>query len=591
MGRSFFEPLRAQKNSDLNVQGVLCPRHTPPLNAFVTRQHSFFDKRRPAFCGQPANCVLYSPHYIFFREVITIIDVTKLIFPMSEEFRDYLHDETKTVGYADSISFPTTEEEVCVLLRHCSEKGEKVTVQGSRTGLTVACVPSGGHILSLDRMNKVTGMRIEGGTAYLRVQPGLTLGELRQMIASGDFRAEGWSDGSMAALAEFKKMPKQYFPPDPTESSASLGGMAACNSSGAKTYRYGATRPYINGLRIALPDGDVIALRRGECFARGRLFALRTESGREIKGSLPSYTMPECKNASGYYAADDMDLVDLFIGSDGTLGLITELELRLIEMPKAIWGINCFFKRESAALDFVENLRSCSAIAAIEYFDCNSLAILRAHDDGGCPVPEGYECMIYVELHTADNAEAMDAIRLVGREMENVGESCANTWAARSLPDRERLLELRHKVPESVNALIARRKRADKAIAKVGSDMAVPDAYLKDVFAMYRRSLEERGFQFAIWGHIGNNHVHVNVLPRQKEDMAAGKAMFMEWAKEVVAMGGTVSAEHGTGKNKAAFLPVLYGEEGVREMAAVKRCFDPECMLGAGNLFPEEYVK
>ena len=81
------------------------------------------------------------------------------------------------------------------------------------------------------------------------------------------------------------------------------------------------------------------------------------------------------------------------------------------------------------------------------------------------------------------------------------------------------------------------------------------------------------------------------MLPREAADMAAGKAMFMDWAKEVVAMGGTVSAEHGTGKNKAAFLPILYGENGVREMAAVKRCFDPNCILGAGNLFPEEYVK
>ena len=519
-------------------------------------------------------------------------NIEKLILPMSEEFRDYLHDETKTVGHADSISFPTAEEEVCALLRHFSTQGEKVTVQGNRTGLTVACVPSGGHVMSLDRMDAVTGMRIEDGTVYLRVQPGISLGVLRQMISAAAFKTSGWDEESLAAYEVFKKMPKQYFPPDPTESSASLGGMAACNSSGAKTYRYGATRPYVNGARLALADGDVIALRRGETFAKGREFCLKTEGGREIKGLLPSYDMPKCKNASGYYAADGMDMLDLFVGSDGTLGVMTELELRLIAMPKVIWGINCFFKSEDKALSFVENIRRGSdTLAAIEYFDCNALDILRAHDDGGCPVPTGYECMIYVEIHAADDASAREEIRFIGSEMERVGESCANTWAARSLPDRERLLELRHKVPESVNALIAERKRIEKAIAKVGSDMAVPDEHLRNVFAMYRRDLAAKGFQFAIWGHIGNNHVHVNVLPREKADMAAGKAMFMAWAKEVVAMGGTVSAEHGTGTNKAAFLPILYGEKGVREMAAVKRCFDPGCILGAGNLFPEEYVK
>lgn len=516
----------------------------------------------------------------------------KLILPMSETYRDYLHDETKTVGHAEAIAFPTTEEEVCALLRHCGAKGERVTVQGNRTGLTVACVPSGGLVMSLDRMDKVTGMRIDGsGTVYLRVQPGLSLGVLRQHIASASFKTEGWDAESLAAYERFKKLPKQYFPPDPTETSASIGGMTACNSSGAKTYFYGATRPYINGLRVALMDGDVITLRRGEVCARGRSFALTTESGKVIAGTLPAYTMPKCKNASGYYAADDMDMLDLFVGSDGTLGVMTEIELRLIAQPRVIWGINCFFEKESAALDFVETVRRPnSPLAAIEYFDGNALAILRAYSDGGCPVPGGYECMIYVEIHAGTDEAALEEIRFIGSTMDAVGASCANTWAAKSLPDRERLLELRHKVPESVNALIAGRKRAESAIAKLGSDMAVPDAHLRDVMAMYHRDLEEKGFEYAIWGHIGNNHVHVNVLPRCKEDMAAGKAMFMDWAKQVVAMGGTVSAEHGTGKNKAAFLPVLYGESGVREMAAVKRCFDPQCLLGTGNLFPAEYV-
>ncbi len=519
-------------------------------------------------------------------------NIEKLILPMSEEFRDYLHDETKTLGHADSISFPTTEDEVRALLAYHSTRGEKLTVQGNRTGLTVACVPSGGHIMSLDRMDRVLGLRIDSeGTAFVRVQPGLSLGVLRRMILERDFKSKDWDADSTAALAVFRKLPAQYFPPDPTETSASIGGMAACNSSGAKTYRYGATRPYINAVRVALADGDMLSLSRGEVFAQGRNFRLTTESGRVIEGRLPEYTMPRCKNASGYYAEDDMDMLDLFVGSDGTLGVMTELELRLIPMPRVIWGVNCFFETEDSALSFVESCRSEGKyISALEYFDCNALDILRAHGDGGYPVPGGYACMIYAEVHAPDDASATAQLRFIGRAMDGAGADCANTWAARSLPDRDRLLELRHKVPESVNALIAQRKLTDPAIAKLGSDMAVPDAYLRDVFAMYRRDLAEKGFQFAVWGHIGNNHVHVNVLPHSAEDMTRGKAMFMDWAARVVAMGGTVSAEHGTGKNKAAFLPVLYGEKGVREMAAVKAAFDPQCILGAGNLFPEAWV-
>lgn len=513
------------------------------------------------------------------------------ILPMSEEFRDYLHDETKTVGTAESISFPTTEEEICRLLRYFSKKGERVTVQGNRTGLTAASVPGGGHVMSLCHMDKVTGMRIDGGTVYLRVQPGLSLGVLRQMITNRSFDGSEWDGDSQAALALFRKMPPQYFPPDPTESSASLGGMAACNSSGAKTYHYGATRPYINALRLVLPDGDVISLSRGEHFAKGREFSLTTEGGRIISGCLPGYTMPGCKNASGYYAADNMDLVDLFVGSDGTLGVISQLELKLIPMPKVIWGVNCFFHQESQALDFVDGIRAqCRGLAAVEYFDGNALAILREHDDGGFPVPTGFNCMIYVEIHSDDQESALAEVKTVGRIMDGVGADCADTWAAKSLPDRERLLELRHKVPESVNALIAKRKREIPALAKVASDMAVPDGKFRQIMEIYHRDIDKNGFQYAIWGHIGNNHLHVNVLPQTEEDMHRGKAMFLEWAKTVTALGGTVSAEHGAGKNKANLLLILYGEEGVREMAALKRLFDPACMLGAGNLFPPEYV-
>ncbi len=521
-----------------------------------------------------------------------MVNIDQLITPMSDEYRDYLHDETKTVGAAESISFPKNEEEIKAILRHFTPQGICVTVQGNRTGLTAAAVPSGGHIMSLSHMDRVTGMRVDDdGGVYITVQPGLSLGALRQMIASRSFNTSGWSTASRSAYEKFKKMPSQYFPPDPTETSASVGGMAACNSSGAKTYRYGATRPYISAVRLVLADGDVIAVRRGEAHAAGRSFRLKTQDGRVIEGELPSYTMPRCKNASGYYAEDDMDLIDMFIGSDGTLGVMSEIELRLIPMPKAIWGINCFFRRESQALDFVDKVRvKCSGLAAAEYFDGNALDILRAYDDGGCPVPEGFECMIYVEIHCTDDEEALEQVKLVGKAMEEAGGDSSDTWAARSLPDRERLLELRHKVPESVNALIARRKRSIPSLAKVGSDMAVPDGSFRQVMAMYHRDLEKNGFQFAVWGHIGNNHLHVNVLPRSQEEMLRGKEMFASWARQITDMGGTVSAEHGAGKTKANLLKILYGENGIREMAALKRAFDPKCILGAGNLFPPEYV-
>ena len=526
---------------------------------------------------------------IYLRKVKNMMNI---ISPLGDDMRDYLHDETKATGFAHSISFPESENDVSDTLRALYADRIPVTVQGNRTGLTAGAVPFGGHIMSMTRMTRVLGLRIdEDGAVYVRVQPGLSLGVFRQLLAQRAFDTSGWDKESRECLERLRRMPAQYFPPDPTETSASLGGMVSCNSSGAKTYRYGATRPYVSALRLVLADGDIIALRRGERFASGRRFELKTQSGRLISDELPGYTMPPCKNASGYYAADDMDLIDLFIGSDGTLGVITELELRLIEMPRVIWGINCFFRTEEQALDFVGYVRETgSSLAAVEFFDGRALDILRGYDDG-VSVPDGFDSMIYVELHADSDESAREEIRAVGRAMQRAGGDERDTWCARSLPDRNRLLELRHRVPESVNALIAHRKASDPAIAKVGSDMAVPDGRFRELVEIYHRDLEKNGFEYAIWGHAGNNHLHVNVLPRSADDMRRGKAMFLEWARLVTAMGGTVSAEHGAGKNKANLLPVMYGEEGVREMAHLKSLFDPDCILGRGNMFPEEWMK
>jgi len=511
--------------------------------------------------------------------------------PLNEEFTAYLHDETKTVGYAETISFPTSEDEIKAVLRRCRKEGTHVTVQGNRTGLTTASVPYGGHVMALERMCRANGMRLgDDGTVYLRVQPGMALAEVNQAIASRQIRTEGWDAASLEAYAAFQKLPRRYFTPDPTESSASIGGMVACNASGAKTYHYGPTRSSVSGLRLVLADGDVIALQRGVHFADGRHFRLTTEGGRTIEGELPGYTMPRCKNASGYYAADNMDLIDLIIGSDGTLGVLSEIELKLIPLPAVIWGLDCFFDTVAQSVDFVEAVKP-MGLAAIEFFDGHALDILRAYRDGGVPVPPGFESLVYVEIHENDDAAALAAVRRIGELMERCGGDAANTWCARSPHDRERLLVLRHKVPESVNALIAERKRSCTAIAKVGSDMAVPDDKLREVTKMYLDDLAVSGFEYAYWGHIGNNHLHINVLPRNEEDMKGGKAMFARWADRIIAMGGTVSAEHGIGKNKRNLLEKLYGETGLRQMAAVKVLFDPDVILGVNNLFPEEYAR
>ena len=526
------------------------------------------------------------------------------LIPMDTEHEAYLRDESRSTGSADSISFPRDEAEIVAVLQRIREAAgdgapAPVTVQGARTGLAAGAVPGGGHVMNLSRANRYLGLRVdEDGVYCLRVQPGVVLAELRRHLADKSLPVHGWSSDDLRALERMYAGPEQFFPTDPTETSACLGGMAACNASGARSFRYGPMRPHIRGMRVVLADGDVIALRRGEVRACGRRLRLQTESGRKLDLSLPTYDMPQAKNASGYYIADDMDAIDLFIGSDGTLGIISELELALSPVPAFTWGVSCFLADERAACEVTEAVRaSISDTTAIEYFDADALDILRRQRALGAafsalpPLADAWSCCVYVELSCAERERALSDLALLGKILVAHGGSVADTWVARTDTDRETLRFFRHAVPESVNMLIDERRRTDPAITKLGSDMSVPDGRLHDVMALYRSTLADAGLESAAWGHIGDNHLHVNILPRSMEDYAAGKRLFARWAAEVSRMGGAVSAEHGVGKLKRDFLATMYGEEHVREMAQLKRQLDPWCQLGQGNLFDVELAR
>lgn len=524
-----------------------------------------------------------------------------IIHPYSDDFADYVHDESRSQGVAESISFPESETEVCEILRMLFPAGTHVTVQGARTGLAAGAVPHGGHVMNLSHMNRYLGMRQDGNHFFLRVQPGVVLSELRKHLKALDFVTEDWSKSAAAALEALRGSSAYIFPTDPTETSACLGGMAACNASGARSFYYGSMRRHVSALRVVLSDGDVLVLKRGEVFSRGRTLTLMTEGGRTLNVALPTYTMPAAKNASGYFVADNMDALDLFIGSDGTLGVITELELELMPAPAITWGVSCFFTAESQALDFTCAVRDVLDVGAekpvaLEYFDGDALDILRAQKTAGSTFaalrepPKDARCCVYVELAGASTDSVLATLRCLGEIMQRVGGDSAKTWVARTEIDRDALQFFRHAVPESVNMLIDKRRRTSSGITKLGSDMSVPNEWLREVVALYRKTLSEEHLQSAAWGHIGNNHLHVNILPHNLDEYHRGKELFARWAAEITRMGGAVSAEHGVGKLKRDFLAIMYGPRHIEEMARLKLTFDPKAQLGRGNLFDENIV-
>ena len=397
---------------------------------------------------------------------------------VAADYPDYLRDESRKSGRADSLSFPTSADEVVALLAAAQAAGTAVTVQGGRTGITGGAVPEGGHILNLSRMRRVLGMAHDAARRRftVTVEPGLPLADLRAMLRQGTFDTEGWTPESLAALKLFVESGGQFWPPDPTETSASIGGMAACNASGACSFRYGATRRHIDGIRVALADGSCLDLRRGRDRAVGRAFRVTTDRGRVIEGTLPAYTMPAVKNASGYFAEDDMDLVDLFVGAEGTLGVITRLDLVLQPEPPCRWGVTAFFPTEAAAIRFVKVVRRGTgpdSPVAVELFDEGALRLLRGQKAANPAfaaipaMPESWNTAVYVEYHGAESSVSA-AVELLPATMVAAGGTEDATWIAMTDAELERLKYFRHAVPEAVNLLIDERRRVAPGITSSG---------------------------------------------------------------------------------------------------------------------------
>ena len=520
-------------------------------------------------------------------------------------YGEYLRDESRQVGNAESIVFPKSEAEIISSVKEMFEKNIQITTQGARTGLAASAVPHNGHIINLSKMNKVTGARYDekADRFFLTVQPGVLLSELRKYLANKSFIVHEWDDKSINAINYMEKA-QWFYSTDPTETSASMGGIASCNASGAKSYRYGSARDHITGLRIVLADGDVLSIKRGQFIADDNIFSLITESGRVIKGELPKYKMPDVKkNTSGYFNMPGMDMIDLFIGSDGTLGIISEIEIELNKTQEVNWGVTIFMPDEDSAVDLVRALRHEIIIdnidlqlnpSAIEFFSHNALNMLKnqqATNSAFSNIQEfkdSYHTAVYIEIESDSNDEVWAEIEKLGDIINALSGDEDNTWVAYNTINLEKLHDFRHACPECVNMQIDSIKKTDNRITKLGTDMSVPDNKLKDAMKMYNEGIEENNLNAVIFGHIGNNHLHVNIIPQNMDEYEKGKELFLIWAEKVAAMGGAVSAEHGVGKLKVPFLKKMYNKEEINEMRKLKKIFDSAQILNRGTIFEFE---
>ncbi|MGI9037184.1 MAG: FAD-binding oxidoreductase, partial [Pyrinomonadaceae bacterium] len=383
-----------------------------------------------------------------------------LIKTNADELQDYLSDASNLQdGHAEKLFIPETAAEIAEILKEANEKKIPVTVSGARTGTVGGAIPFGGYLISLEKFNKIKEINRE--KLYATVESGVSLIDFQKAVEAENL----------------------FYPPDPTEWSCQIGGTIATNASGARSFKYGATRNFVRRLEIVLPTSDILNLRRGASFSDNGFIELETENGRKIKVKIPTYPQPNVrKNASGYFSGEKTDAIDLFVGSEGTLGIITEIELALLSKPESFFSAIVFFENETDLLNFVSEARTISfnsraekirnpqsAIrnqidaSLIEYFDEKALKFIGEKFP---EVPGNAKGAIFFEQETTAETEDV-LLEEWNALLEKHRADLETSWFTTTTQDREKMREFRHALPVAVNEKVVKNRQR-----KIGTDMA-----------------------------------------------------------------------------------------------------------------------
>ena len=484
-----------------------------------------------------------------------------------DTFNHYLEDASGMIGAnADKLFIPETKEDVSLLLKECSDKKIPVTVAAGCTGVTGGCLAYGGVILSTEKFNSIGQIQeISKDKALITVGSGTIVNQIKSYVLEN-----GW-----------------MYAPDPTEKNATIGGNISTDASGGRGFKYGTTRKYINEIEIVFCDGSFAKIKRGETFADDNgTVILKTNSGTKTL-QLPKYNLPHIKNAAGYYNYKNADLIDIFIGHEGTLGVIISAELILIRPFEMLFGGIIFFDKKETSWDFVKEVRELSEknkktgsldinAMSVEYFDKNALNLIKPYYP---IIPNNVDAGILFEQDcTKDTYDTLMEkwINII----EKYGINTDDVWFASNAKEQEEFRIFRHKIPEVVNEIVKKNK-----IPKVGTDVAVPHNKLHEMIYFCEQKFTENKLFNLTFGHIGESHLHANIIASTNEEYEKCRKIYLEIAQKAVSLGGTVTAEHGIGKVKHPFLLAMLGNEGIEEMRKFKLSLDPSNILGRDNMF------
>ncbi|MHC1738268.1 MAG: FAD-binding oxidoreductase [Ignavibacteriaceae bacterium] len=484
-----------------------------------------------------------------------------------DEFLDYLSDAANIKGEGIALYIPENKAELATLVKEFYRSNTPFTISAMRTSLTGAAVPHGEVIISTEELNRI--IEINADEKSITVEAGVLINQIQESLYEKGF----------------------FYAPDPTEINSTIGGNIATNASGAKSFKYGATRNHVTELEVILPDGEPIKLIRGKNFAKEYHLELCLKSGEKRNINLPAYDMPHVKNTAGFYVKRGMDAIDLFIGTEGTLGIITEAKVGIIPIPYHVFSAVLFFPKEELGLNFIslaaERSRNSKEQSdplginarALEFFDRNAL-LFAAEDYPNIPPASG--CAVWLEQELSAEAEDTVLSGWYSLFME-FNLDIDKIWVATNYMEEKKIASFRHLLPLKVNEYIARNN-----FRKIGTDVAVERQHFKKFYFEIKDLTIKSNLNFVIYGHFGDSHIHLNMLPRNENEFLVAKSNYDIICKTALKYGGTVSAEHGIGKVKTHLLREMYGEKNIKKMAALKKSIDPLLLLNPGNIIPTE---
>ncbi len=480
---------------------------------------------------------------------------------LTEGFERYLRDESNTESSGiDAVYIPEGSSEIEELLR----KNGRFTLYAGGTGIAGGATSDGGSIISTENLKF---LQIDSHLMQVTAGAGVLLKDLNAELAKNGL----------------------WYPVDSTEQTATVGGNAATNAWGARSYGYGSIRNFINAVHIIVPGQPQVRISR-DCaeanglelpwkvnMSGGHGLILPGAGGKNVLMEDTAARLPY-KNNAGYFMKKDMDFVDILIGSEGTLGVITMVELEVKKMPYEICVFMMFFNNLDAAFNLVKNVKAGShkyQPCSLEIMDGESLKLLR---EKGKNIGQA-GAAVFMEYEAGSEKEEMEINDAVYAIASGAGIDPDDVMVSSTKEKKNYIYDIRESLPQAVNEHIRAR-----SLRKVSTDFAVNDDKFDSMTDLYRVFREKSAMRSVMFGHAGDNNLHINFLPENPAEYEKARELYDEMAAAIGLMGGTVAAEHGVGKMKKAYLKYMYKESTMDVMRNIKKAFDPDNKLNRGNI-------